>query len=374
MTENQQRQLFAKKRRYKYKLRAIELKGGKCSACGYNKNAAALSFHHIKRNKNTVRLSNLFAKQSWDFIEKELAKTILLCNNCHRELHAKEQQHKKTWAVNRRRELKTKAIEYLGGKCSKCGYNKTITPVVFHHIDAATKEIRPARVLDSLNWDKIKKELKKTILLCENCHNELHHPEESFTAIPNQSKKSEQCSVEGCEQEFMANGLCRHHYTRMREYGTLTHEYINSGKICSIDDCGRVAYAKQFCRIHYLRLIQTGTVNKDLPIKKHTKHQFIGKRFGRLVVIKRVEDKQYGKKAHSQWLCQCDCGTEVAVVGRLLYAGDTKSCGCYQRESTSKRGVERWKEWHKNNPKPVPYSATYSNACWNNGTPPKRPY
>jgi hypothetical protein len=50
-----------------------------------------------------------------------------------------------------------------------------------------------------------------------------------------------------------------------------------------------------------------------------------GNKFGRLSVIKRV-----GNNRHNQvkWLCKCDCGKEVVVIGNNLKRGTTKSCGC----------------------------------------------
>lgn len=58
----------------------------------------------------------------------------------------------------------------------------------------------------------------------------------------------------------------------------------------------------------------------------------IGKRFGNLVVIKRVEDYVYnscGKEIRSpKWLCQCDCGNNVVVQGGNLRSGNTTNCGC----------------------------------------------
>ena len=60
---------------------------------------------------------------------------------------------------------------------------------------------------------------------------------------------------------------------------------------------------------------------------------FNGKRFGRLIVIRRVEND---KKNNSQWLCQCECNTKIKVRGCNLRSGNTQSCGCLQKERTSK--------------------------------------
>ena len=63
-----------------------------------------------------------------------------------------------------------------------------------------------------------------------------------------------------------------------------------------------------------------------------------GMKFNRLTVIKRVENK--GK--YVCWLCKCDCGNEVRVVTADLKRGNTKSCGCLQKELNSKRAKEMW--------------------------------
>ena len=57
----------------------------------------------------------------------------------------------------------------------------------------------------------------------------------------------------------------------------------------------------------------------------------IGKRFGRLIVVKKT-----GKKAHSKenvYLCKCDCGNTVEVRSGLLSQGRKKSCGCLYRDT-----------------------------------------
>lgn len=60
------------------------------------------------------------------------------------------------------------------------------------------------------------------------------------------------------------------------------------------------------------------------------KEDLTGRIFGKLTVLKRVEDKVYKSGAKdSQWLCQCECGSEpVKVTGGSLKSGNTRSCGC----------------------------------------------
>lgn len=59
-----------------------------------------------------------------------------------------------------------------------------------------------------------------------------------------------------------------------------------------------------------------------------------GKRFGRLTIIKRVENRilPSGQK-RSQWLCKCDCGNYATVLGYMLTSGKTQSCGCLHNEA-----------------------------------------
>lgn len=70
--------------------------------------------------------------------------------------------------------LKVKAIEYKGGACQKCGYNKYIGALEFHHLDPAQKDFGISEKGHTRSWEKIKNELDKCILVCANCHREIH--------------------------------------------------------------------------------------------------------------------------------------------------------------------------------------------------------
>ena len=61
-----------------------------------------------------------------------------------------------------------------------------------------------------------------------------------------------------------------------------------------------------------------------------------GKRFGRLVVIKRIKDREKENKQHTTfWECECDCGNITIVSSRCLNSGKTTSCGCFHKEQSS---------------------------------------
>lgn len=74
----------------------------------------------------------------------------------------------------RRRVVKQKAIDYLGGKCSKCGYSKCNAALEFHHKDPTQKDFGIASKGATMSWDKMRVELDKCILVCSNCHREIH--------------------------------------------------------------------------------------------------------------------------------------------------------------------------------------------------------
>jgi len=74
----------------------------------------------------------------------------------------------------RQRNNKRKAIEHLGGKCSKCNNVYPEYVYDFHHKDPSEKEKSIARML-SRKWDRLKVEIDKCVLLCANCHRIVHH-------------------------------------------------------------------------------------------------------------------------------------------------------------------------------------------------------
>lgn len=89
----------------------------------------------------------------------------------------KLEQHKK-WLL----ENKIKAIEYKGGKCAMCGYNKCTSALEFHHLDPSIKEYnKDSRGLNRRrSFDNSKNELDKCILVCANCHREIHYKDNNY--------------------------------------------------------------------------------------------------------------------------------------------------------------------------------------------------
>lgn len=90
--------------------------------------------------------------------------------------------------INWRRRLKQRAIDYKGGKCIICGYNKCNGSLVFHHVDHEDKDFSVASG-SIRSWKRVKKELDKCVIVCMNCHGELHS--KNIVAIENVFQFSE---------------------------------------------------------------------------------------------------------------------------------------------------------------------------------------
>jgi adenine-specific DNA methylase len=86
--ENQRKLMFDSNRKFKQEL--VDIAGGKCQDCGYNKCIGALDFHHVNPDeKETLRIN---CKESREKMKKLLreGKARMTCANCHREKHWNE--------------------------------------------------------------------------------------------------------------------------------------------------------------------------------------------------------------------------------------------------------------------------------------------
>lgn len=102
-------------------------------------------------------------------------------------------------------------------------------------------------------------------------------------------------------------------------------------------DCGNVVsvradqlkggYTKSCGCLHIESAREQGKKYNDL----------VGQRFGRLLVIERVQNK--GRRV--AYKCRCDCGNECIVLAESLTQGSTKSCGCLAKETTINRNKSR---------------------------------
>ena len=71
-----------------------------------------------------------------------------------------------------RQDKKIKLVDYKGGCCQVCKYNKSIGALEFHHVDSNEKDFTISS--KSYAFERLKKEVDKCVLLCSNCHIEVH--------------------------------------------------------------------------------------------------------------------------------------------------------------------------------------------------------
>jgi DNA-binding CsgD family transcriptional regulator len=72
-----------------------------------------------------------------------------------------------------RKRTKEKAVEYKGGKCNICNYDRCVSALEFHHLEPSKKDFTLSQSMN-IAWNKIEEELDKCILVCANCHREIH--------------------------------------------------------------------------------------------------------------------------------------------------------------------------------------------------------
>ena len=88
--------------------------------------------------------------------------------------YADRSEYLKVAVAKRRKALRKKAIEYAGGSCSLCGYNRCDEALDFHHRNKQDKSFGLSQNGLTRSWEKIREEIDKCILVCANCHRELH--------------------------------------------------------------------------------------------------------------------------------------------------------------------------------------------------------
>lgn len=107
-----------------------------------------------------------------------------------------------------------------------------------------------------------------------------------------------------------------------KRFGMLVpKEYVGEGKYLCQCDCGN------------LKIVRTGDLNRGETIScgcRKEKYNLTGKRFGKLLVIKRDGEYRYKNCGGTipKYLCKCDCGNEVYVLANSLRSGNQTSCGC----------------------------------------------
>ncbi len=152
----------------------------KCTRCNETKKAFEFP---IKREKNGKARLSSWCKPCTSSVmsynnKKARRENPELIRARDREYYIKNKARKNAGVRERTKIFKQKCIDYLGGECKICGYNKCIAVLDFHHRDPSTKKFEISRS-GLVFSDRVIRELDKCDLLCSNCHKELHYDDEN---------------------------------------------------------------------------------------------------------------------------------------------------------------------------------------------------
>ena len=107
-------------------------------------------------------------------------------------------------------------------------------------------------------------------------------------------------------------------------------------------DCGNILKTRSFSLTNGTTK-SCGCYQKEQASKANFK-DLTGQRFGKLIVLERVENDRFG---HINYKCQCDCGSITIVDATNLRNGNTNSCGCLK--SKGEMIINNWLQKHKIN-------------------------
>ena len=116
------------------------------------------------------------------------AKSQRTCDTCGREfIFIRRKGHllnrcRSCCTTVRRKAMKKRVVEFKGGACIRCGYNKQIEVLSFHHRDPSLKSHEVCGAVNR-SFAANLAEAEKCDLLCANCHMEVHAEERALLRI-----------------------------------------------------------------------------------------------------------------------------------------------------------------------------------------------
>jgi len=167
--------------------------------------------------------------------EKLTGRQTKFCSKKCKGLDSNNQYQSYKKQRERAKARKLYLIEMLGGKCIKCGYDRNISVLCFHHKNPKLKSMSlTSREISNNRFELLEKEANKCELMCANCHTELHHPQlfrDKIKIKPDTFAKRKEATkrlCKKCENEISSasSGYCLRCKTRTCWKSSLTLEVL----------------------------------------------------------------------------------------------------------------------------------------------------
>jgi len=152
----------------------------------------------VEEGLNDTEIGKIFnchrttvAKKLKEFkIERE--KRECVCLVCKKKTSSRRKRCDSCNTKIRRYRAKKAGVEYLGGKCNRCGWVGNLAGFDFHHLEGKDYNINAVKMANT-KWEEVKKELDKCELLCALCHRIEHsdYDNKTFLEIANQNSENE---------------------------------------------------------------------------------------------------------------------------------------------------------------------------------------
>ena len=150
----------------------------KCKICGEEKEIQGTNLkNNTFKNHCEDKFSKLIKKCEIcgkEFIPLLHGTTRKYCFECSPSYNDNYERAKGITAI--RHAIKKQLVNYKGGKCEECGYNKCLGVLQFHHNNQEEKDFELSAQYNGghLDMKKLYAEADKCTLLCANCHGEKH--------------------------------------------------------------------------------------------------------------------------------------------------------------------------------------------------------
>jgi hypothetical protein len=184
---------------------------------------------------------------------------------------SKSSEAVKQWRKN----TKLKLITCMGNKCQICNYNKSTNALEFHHLDPNEKDFSLGSIrANPKNWKSIVEELAKCILLCANCHREVH---ENITELPKEYQKFDESLLQLEENKHLLK------QTQTTYCPVCNKQKENRNRFCSLSCAASTKQKVDWDSINLIDLIENQKIPKTkIAEMMHCSDQAVNKRYKKL--------------------------------------------------------------------------------------------